>query len=60
MRAEIRQTHMLFGVATIFIIGHSLRIAMNIQELVWLINGRYSSTSDQKTAAACEGEVIDE
>ena len=40
MRAENRQTHMLFGVAAIFILGHSLRIGLNIQEMHWLVSGR--------------------
>ena len=40
MRAEHRQTYMLFGIAAIFIIGHSLRIVLNVQELCWLVMGR--------------------
>ena len=55
MRAENRQTHMLFGVATIFIVGHSLRIALNVQELHWLVSGRGVSTD---ASLACEREGI--
>ena len=44
---------MLFGVATIFIVGHSLRIALDIQELYWLVNGR-GATEDPDTAMECE------
>ena len=50
MRAEHRQTHMLFGIATIFIIGHSLRIVLNIYELHWLVSGRGGS---KDLTAAC-------
>ena len=55
MRAENRQTHMLFGVATIFIVGHSLRIALNIQELHWLVSGRGVNAD---ASLACEREGI--
>ena len=53
IRAENRQTYIMFGVATIFIVGHSLRIALDIQEVYWLVNGR-GATEDPDTTAECE------
>ena len=53
LRAENRQTYMLFGVATIFIVGHFLRIALNVQELYWLVNGR-GGTEDPEITEECE------
>ena len=54
MRAENRQTHTLFGVAAIFIVGHSLRIALNIQELHWLVSGRGGGGGTEAEHDACE------
>ena len=54
MRAENRQTHMLFGVAAIFILGHALRIGLNIQEMHWLVSGR-----NDRADGAMEPEHLD-
>ena len=54
MRAENRQAHTLFGVAAIFIVGHSLRIALNIQELLWLVGGRGGGDTTDGITTACE------